>query len=84
LGNDNIKVLWSLVVRQVAGRRQDGKLELRIERRESSKLLDRRHRAILSPYEKGGLSEAPNRVADIDVEMSGEESGGSVPRAALM
>ena len=51
---------------------------------EAAEFLDRRDRSLLSPDEQRGLTQAPQRLTDIDVEMAREERGRGVTRAALV
>ena len=71
-------------MRKVACGRQNRDFEIAFELTETAKLLDRCDGSLLAPDQKRGLTQTPQRVADIDVEMSRQECSGGVTSTALM
>jgi len=69
---------------KVAGGRENGDFEISFELAEATKLFDRRNGSLLSPHQKRGLAQAPERVTHIDVEIAGQERRRSMTGTALM
>ena len=67
------EVTGTLVVRQIAGMVEDRDVEVRLRGKEAARFLDRRLRCVFPPDEQGWLCEPPQRAADIEVEVSGDE-----------
>src|SRR6266478_2039987 len=71
-------------MREIAGGRQNGDLEIALDLAKSTKFLDRRDRSLLSPHQHRRLAETTQRVPHVDVEITGKESGRRVTGTTLM
>jgi hypothetical protein len=71
-------------VRKIARGRENRDFKIAFQLAKSAKFLHRRNGTLLSPHEQGRLAQTTKRVADIDVEMPGQECRGRVTGASLV
>src|SRR5437660_10426318 len=70
-----------LLLRHHAAAVEDFEARAGVEPEELAGLLDGVRRVLLAPGERDGLAQARERLADVRVEVAGEEGGGGVLRA---